>query len=138
MVKGVKGKRIRFLGVILGSAFIWGIPSISISNSAYKVGVIFTLTGPASVLGEAQRKTVEMIEQWVNGAGGIDGHPLKVLVYDTGGDETKAALVLRELEEKGYRVSAKDGRSKGWTLKPGQIVWNQCVIFVTRLFAESR
>jgi len=56
-----------------------------------------------------------------------------------GGSSNATTLsVRRELEEKGYRVSAKYGRSKGWTLKPGQIVWNQCVIFVTRLFAESR
>ncbi len=103
MAKGLKGKGIRFLGIILGSVFIWGIPSVSLSQgltkSAYKVGAIFAFTGPASVPGKAQRKTVEMIEQWVNGAGGIDGHPLEVLVYDTGGDEGKAASALRKLVE---------------------------------------
>ena len=100
MVKELKRKKIGLLGIILGFAFIWGIPSISLPKSAYKVGAIFALTGPASLLGDPQRRTVEMIEQWVNGAGGIDGHPLEVIVYDTEGDETKAALALRKLVEK--------------------------------------
>jgi len=131
MVKGVKGKRIRFLGVILGSAFIWGIPSISISNSAYKVGAIFTLTGPASVLGEAQRKTVEMIEQWVHGAGGIDGHPLKVLVYDTGGDETKAALALTKLVEKDEGVGVIGTSKYGIALSVMPIIGERKFLFIS-------
>jgi branched-chain amino acid transport system substrate-binding protein len=97
MLKRSKRRRIRFLGLFLSLVLIWGIPSTALSKRAYKVGAIFALGGPASVIGEPQRKTTEMIEQWVNGAGGIDGHPLDVIVYDTKGDEEKAALALKKL-----------------------------------------
>ncbi|MCK5552673.1 MAG: ABC transporter substrate-binding protein [Deltaproteobacteria bacterium] len=100
MLKRSQRRRIRFLRLFLSLVLIWGIPSTALSKRAYKVGTIFAVTGPASAIGEPQRKTVEMIEQWVNAAGGIDGHPLDVIVYDTKGDEEKAALALKKLMDK--------------------------------------
>ena len=99
-------KKAPFLSVILGFALLWGIPSVALPKMAYKVGALFAVTGPASTVGDPQRKTVEMIEQWVNAAGGVDGHPLDVIVYDTEGDEEKAALSLRKLTEKDGVVAA--------------------------------
>jgi branched-chain amino acid transport system substrate-binding protein len=100
MVNGSRRREARFFGIILVFAFIWWTPSIAFPKGAYKVGALFALTGPASVIGEPQRKTLEMIEGWVNAAGGIDGHPLKVFVYDTKGDKEVAALGLGKLVEK--------------------------------------
>jgi branched-chain amino acid transport system substrate-binding protein len=100
MLKRSKRRSIGFLGGILSLVLIWGIPSTALSKRAYKVGAIFGLTGPVSVIGEPQRKTAEMIEHWVNAAGGIDGHPLDVIVYDTEGDQEKAALALKKLADK--------------------------------------
>ncbi len=131
MVKGPKRKKARFLGIILVSAFIWGIPSISLSESPYKVGAIFALTGPASLLGDPQRRTVEMIEQWVNGAGGIDGHPLEVIVYDTEGDETKAALALRKLVEKDEVVAVIGTTQYGIALSVMPIIGEHKVPFIS-------
>jgi branched-chain amino acid transport system substrate-binding protein len=131
MVKGLKGNKIRFLAIILGSAFIWGIPSISISKEPYKVGAIFALTGPASASGEVQRKTVEMIAQWVNGAGGIDGHPLEVFVYDTEGDETKAASALRKLVKKDGVVAVIGTSQYGIGLSVMPIIGEHKVPFIS-------
>lgn len=66
----------------------------------YPVGAVFGVTGAASFLGEPERNTAKMIEEWVNGAGGIQGHPLKVLVEDTKSDEGQAVLGVRKLLEK--------------------------------------
>jgi len=41
-----------------------------------------------------------MIEGWVNAAGGIDGHPLDITVYDTKADKEVAASGLGKLVEK--------------------------------------
>jgi branched-chain amino acid transport system substrate-binding protein len=131
VVKGPKRKKTRFLGIILVSAFIWGIPSISLPKSPYKVGAIFALTGPASQLGDPQRKTVEMIEQWVNGAGGIDGHPLEVIVHDTEGDETKAALALRKLVEKDGVVAVIGTSQYGIAASVVPIIGEQKVPFIS-------
>ncbi len=131
MVKGLKRKKIRFLGIILVSGFIWGIPSISLPKSAYKVGAIFALTGPAAVLGEPQRRTVEMIEQWVNAAGGIDEHPLELIVYDTEGDETKAAFALRKLVQKDGVVAVVGTSEYGIALSVIPIIGEHKVPFIS-------
>ncbi len=64
------------------------------------MGAVFSVTGGASFLGEPERNTVKMVEEWVNAAGGIQGHPLKVIVEDTKSDEGQAVLAVRKLLEK--------------------------------------
>ena len=66
----------------------------------YPIGAVFSVTGGASFLGEPERNTAKMIEEWVNAAGGIQGHPLKVFVEDTKSDEGQAVLAVRKLLEK--------------------------------------
>jgi branched-chain amino acid transport system substrate-binding protein len=66
----------------------------------YQIGAVFSVSGGASFLGDPERNTVKMIEEWVNGAGGIQGHPLKVIVEDTKSDESQAVLAVRKLLEK--------------------------------------
>ncbi|MGA1792027.1 MAG: ABC transporter substrate-binding protein [bacterium] len=70
------------------------------AKEPYKVGAIFSVTGPASWLGEPERNTAQMIVDKVNAAGGINGHPIELIVYDTEGDETKSVLNAKKLIEK--------------------------------------
>ncbi len=75
---------------------------ISLCGSAqaaepYKVGAVFAVTGPASWLGEPEKNTVKMIEEQINAQGGINGHPLEVIVEDTVGDEAKSVLAVKKL-----------------------------------------
>ncbi len=63
----------------------------------YLVGGIFSITGPASYLGEPERNTMQMMEEEINAKGGIKGHPLKVIIYDDEGDVTKARLQVTKL-----------------------------------------
>ncbi len=131
MVKGSRRRETRFSGIILIFAFIWWTPSIAFPKGAYKVGAIFALTGPAAVLGEPQRRTVEMIEQWVNAAGGIDGHPLEVIVYDTEGDETKAAFALRKLVQKDGVVAVIGTSKYGIALSVMPMIGEHKVPFIS-------
>ena len=70
------------------------------AKEPYKIGAIFSVTGPASWLGEPERNTAQMIADKVNAAGGINGHPIELIVYDTEGDETKSVLNAKKLIEK--------------------------------------
>jgi branched-chain amino acid transport system substrate-binding protein len=71
----------------------------------YVVGGIFSITGPASYLGEPERNTMEMLAEAINAKGGIKGHPLKVVIYDSEGDVTKARLHAEKLLQKDKAIT---------------------------------
>ena len=70
-------------------------------KESYKVGAIFAITGKfASLLGEPERNTAEMIAEQVNAKGGINGHLLELIIEDTEGDATKTVNAVNKLIEK--------------------------------------
>ena len=66
----------------------------------YVVGGIFSISGPASYLGEPERNSMEMVAEELNSKGGIKGHPLKLVIYDDEADVTKARLHAEKLLQK--------------------------------------
>ena len=83
------------------SAFAWPLASGE-AQEPYKIGAIFSITGPGSSLGIPERDTALMIEADVNARGGIKGpdgklRPIKIVVYDDASDETKAVLAAKKL-----------------------------------------
>jgi branched-chain amino acid transport system substrate-binding protein len=74
------------------------IPAMDVcAAEAYKVGAVFSVTGGASFLGDPEKKTALMLQEQINKSGGINGHPLELVVYDDEGDSTKCALAVRKL-----------------------------------------
>jgi len=66
-------------------------------KGTYKVGAVFSATGRTSFLGDPEKKTAEMLAEEINKAGGINGHKLELIVYDTEGDATKCNLAVKKL-----------------------------------------
>ncbi|MBP1751864.1 MAG: amino acid/amide transporter substrate-binding protein, family [Geobacteraceae bacterium] len=62
-----------------------------------KVGALFAVTGPASFLGEPERNAAQMVVDEINRAGGIKGRPVKLIIYDTQGDATRAVQAATRL-----------------------------------------
>jgi branched-chain amino acid transport system substrate-binding protein len=62
-----------------------------------KIGALFSITGPASFLGEPERNTAQMVVDEINKAGGIGGRTLELVIYDTQGDATKAVQAATRL-----------------------------------------
>lgn len=62
-----------------------------------RIGALFSVTGPASFLGEPERNTLEMLVKEANAKGGIKGRKLELVVYDTQGDATKAVQLATKL-----------------------------------------
>ena len=62
-----------------------------------KIGGLFAVTGPASFLGEPEKRTLEMLVNETNAKGGINGIKLEAVIYDTGGNETKAVQLATKL-----------------------------------------
>lgn len=95
--------RVRHLVIAwLGVCMLAGAPfsTPAPAAEAYKVGVLVSVTGGASFLGEPERNTAEMIEEMINEKGGINGHPLELVVYDTEGDATKAVVLVKRMIQK--------------------------------------
>ena len=69
-------------------------------SEPYVVGGIFSITGPASYLGEPERNSMEMVAEEINAKGGLNGHPLKLVIYDDEADVTKARLHAEKLLQK--------------------------------------
>ncbi len=67
------------------------------ANEPLRIGALFAVTGPASFLGEPERNTLEMLVKEANAKGGIKGHKLELVVYDTQGDATKAVQLATKL-----------------------------------------
>ena len=59
--------------------------SSSLAAEPIKVGAVLEVTGGLSFLGEPAKNTLMMIQKEVNDAGGINGHPLDLIIYDTEG-----------------------------------------------------
>ncbi len=98
----------RWKGWTIGLALVTGIMALQMgavapaaeAAEAYKIGAVFSITGPASFLGEPEKKTAEMIVEEVNKKGGINGHPLQLVVYDDESDATKCNLAVKKLIKK--------------------------------------
>jgi branched-chain amino acid transport system substrate-binding protein len=71
--------------------------SVSFAAGTIKIGGLFAVTGPASFLGEPEKKTLEMLVKETNDKGGINGVKLEAVIYDTTGDATKAVQLATKL-----------------------------------------
>ncbi len=94
-------------------------PAPAAAQEAYRIGAIFSITGPGSSLGIPERDTALMIEADVNAKGGIKGpdgkmHPLKLVIYDDASDETRAVLAAKKLIDED-RVTAIVGTTLSGT-----------------------
>ncbi len=77
-------------------------PASAPAQEPYRIGAVFSITGPGSSLGIPERDTALMLEADINAKGGIKGpdgkvHPLKIVIYDDASDETKAVLAAKKL-----------------------------------------
>jgi branched-chain amino acid transport system substrate-binding protein len=68
-------------------------------KEAFKIGAVFATTGGASSLGVPEKNTVEMMEEQINAMGGINGHEIDVIFYDTGTEEKHVTMVTRLIEQ---------------------------------------
>ncbi len=86
------------LTVSLGLVLLMG--GCTAEKPAVVVGGIFSITGPASYLGEPERNTLQMMVDDLNAKGGINGQPVKVIIYDDEANVTKARLHAEKLVTK--------------------------------------
>ncbi len=87
-------------------------PSLGLRETGepYKIGLFFSVTGPASSLGVPERDTAMMLVEQVNAKGGLLGpdgllHPIDAIFEDDQTDSTEAVLIVKRLiEEEGVPI----------------------------------
>lgn len=62
-----------------------------------RIGAIYSISGPGSFLGAPEDKVLRALIDEANKKGGINGHKLEAVIYDTEGNTGKAAQQLRRL-----------------------------------------
>lgn len=87
----------RFLAVFVMACISLMYASLSFASGTIKIGGLFAVTGPASFLGEPEKKTLEMLVKEANDKGGINGMKVEAVIYDTTGDATKAVQLATKL-----------------------------------------
>ena len=82
-------------------AFSWGCGKKEepVSKEPIKIGAFFALSGPAAFIGAPTQLVAEMVVDKINKEGGINGHPLELVIGDTESDPTKAIMVAKRLVE---------------------------------------
>jgi branched-chain amino acid transport system substrate-binding protein len=99
----------RFLAVTSAVTFLCSAAT-ALAAAPVKIGALFAVTGPASFLGEPEKNTLELLVKEANAKGGIRGTKIELVVYDTGGDVTKAVQLANKLIKNDH-VSAIIGPS---------------------------
>lgn len=91
-------------GVLLGSAGALGAASFSsfpapaiAQSEPIKIGCLAAITGPASAPTQGFNRGVNFAVDAINGAGGIKGRKIELVMRDTQGDPSKAVNATQEL-----------------------------------------
>lgn len=93
-------KKVILLSIVV-ILIVGGLAGCTTSSQAtsYKVGVIAAQTGPYSALGLPALEGWELIAEEINKAGGINGIPLELIIYDDKSSSTETVLAAKKLIE---------------------------------------
>src|SRR5690242_1582100 len=95
----------KLISTALVSCALLGFASAALAAAPIKIGALFAVTGPASFLGEPERNSAQMVVDEINKAGGVKGHKLELVTYDTTGDATKAVQLANKLIKNDHVVA---------------------------------
>ena len=87
------------IGLAVSPLFAGAGQEEAAAKEPIKVGAILAVTGGASFLGAPESKTLEMLVEETNAAGGIDGHPVELIIKDSQASAEKAISFARQLIE---------------------------------------
>lgn len=86
------------------------------ASADIKIGAIVSETGPASSLGDPEAKTIRMMVEELNAKGGIKGEKARLVLYDDGGDPSKAKTFATRLVEDDGVVAMVGGTTTGTSM----------------------
>jgi branched-chain amino acid transport system substrate-binding protein len=112
------------LGVVISAGGAAAADSI-------KVGSFLSATGPASFLGDPEKKTLEMYVARLNKEGGVLGKKIELVIYDDAGAPDKAATFAKRLVENDNVDILLGGTTTGTTMAAIKVVEQAQVPFIS-------
>src|SRR5450756_74622 len=86
------------------------------ASAQTKIGAVLSVTGPASFLGDPEKKTLEIYVDEINAKGGVNGQKLQLIVYDDAGNANNARTFATRLVEEDKIDAMVGGSTTGSTL----------------------
>lgn len=112
-----KKKIARVLKASAAASVLFAVSSVSsFAADPIRIGSVLSVTGPASFLGDPQKKTLEMLAEQVNAKGGIDGRKIQLFIYDDGGDANAARTFASRLVDQDKVEAMIGGSTTGSTM----------------------
>jgi branched-chain amino acid transport system substrate-binding protein len=102
-----------------------------------KVGAILAVTGGASFLGAPESKTLEMLVEETNAAGGIDGHPVELIIKDSQASAEKAISFAKQLIEEEQVIAIVGPSTSGESMAIKDICEEAQMILLSCAAAEA-
>jgi branched-chain amino acid transport system substrate-binding protein len=113
MTLGTILRRALFAG---GAVLLAGPVMAQRAPEPIRIGAVLSVTGPASFLGDPEDKTLRLYAARINAAGGVNGRPLQLVIYDDAGDANRARTFATRLVEDDRIVAMVGGTTTGTTL----------------------
>ena len=86
------------------------------ASAQIKIGAVLSVTGPASFLGDPEKRTLEIYVDEINAKGGVNGQKLQLIVYDDGGNADNARTFATRLVEEDRIIAMVGGSTTGSTM----------------------
>lgn len=117
--------------LVLSMVFMMSFAAVAQAADPIKIGAVFSVTGGASFLGEPERNTAKMFEEQINAAGGINGRPVKIIIYDTETNATKAKQRVERLIRKDKVIAIIGPTTSGNTMAVIPVIEEAGIPFIS-------
>lgn len=84
-------------GVALALSMSIAGPSIARAAEDIKIGVFLSVTGVMSLMGDPEKKALDMVADKINAEGGVLGRKISLITYDDGSEPEKATAFVKRL-----------------------------------------
>jgi len=105
----------KFLCACATALILAGIPGFG--AEAVKIGAIFSITGGNANLGLPESRTLQMLVDAANAAGGIGGRPVKLIMKDSQGDAEKATSFAKQMIDEDQVLAIIGPSTSGESMK---------------------
>ena len=112
-----------------------GLPALAQAKTI-KVGAILAETGGASFLGGPEARTVRMLVEKINAAGGVNGDTIELIIKDSAGTPEKAISFAKQLIEEEKVLAILGPSTSGETMSIKQICEDGKTILLSCAAAE--